>query len=60
MKVIVVGCGYWGKNLVRNFNDLGHLYGILISIMLLRMNSLKNSQSQVLPLKKHANQMQMH
>jgi UDP-2-acetamido-3-amino-2,3-dideoxy-glucuronate N-acetyltransferase len=28
MKVIVVGCGYWGKNLVRNFNDLGHLYGI--------------------------------
>ena len=28
MKVIVVGCGYWGKNLVRNFNDLGHLFGI--------------------------------
>ncbi len=28
MKVVVVGCGYWGKNLVRNFNDLGHLFGI--------------------------------
>ncbi len=28
MKVIVVGCGYWGKNLIRNFYDLGHLYGV--------------------------------
>ena len=25
MKVIVVGCGYWGKNLVRNFAELGAL-----------------------------------
>jgi UDP-2-acetamido-3-amino-2,3-dideoxy-glucuronate N-acetyltransferase len=24
-KVAVVGCGYWGKNLVRNFRDLGAL-----------------------------------
>ncbi len=24
-KVAVVGCGYWGKNLVRNFNQLGAL-----------------------------------
>jgi predicted dehydrogenase len=23
--VAVIGCGYWGKNLVRNFNDLGAL-----------------------------------
>ncbi len=27
-RVAVVGCGYWGKNLVRNFNDLGALAGI--------------------------------
>ncbi|MGN6463029.1 MAG: Gfo/Idh/MocA family oxidoreductase [Pseudolabrys sp.] len=26
--VIVVGCGYWGKNLVRNFAELGALAGI--------------------------------
>jgi predicted dehydrogenase len=24
-KVAVIGCGYWGKNLVRNFNNLGAL-----------------------------------
>jgi UDP-2-acetamido-3-amino-2,3-dideoxy-glucuronate N-acetyltransferase len=23
--VAVIGCGYWGKNLIRNFNDLGAL-----------------------------------
>jgi UDP-2-acetamido-3-amino-2,3-dideoxy-glucuronate N-acetyltransferase len=26
--IAVIGCGYWGKNLVRNFNDLGALYAI--------------------------------
>jgi len=25
MRIAVVGCGYWGKNLVRNFNQLGTL-----------------------------------
>lgn len=25
MSIAVVGCGYWGKNLVRNFNELGAL-----------------------------------
>jgi predicted dehydrogenase len=24
-RVAVVGCGYWGKNLVRNFHQLGAL-----------------------------------
>ena len=24
----VIGCGYWGKNLVRNFYELGALYAI--------------------------------
>ncbi len=27
-KLAVVGCGYWGKNLVRNFHELGYLSGI--------------------------------
>ena len=26
--VVVVGCGYWGKNLVRNFHELGALHGV--------------------------------
>jgi UDP-2-acetamido-3-amino-2,3-dideoxy-glucuronate N-acetyltransferase len=28
MNIGVVGSGYWGKNVVRNFNELGHLYAI--------------------------------
>ena len=28
IKVAVVGSGYWGKNLVRNFYELGALAGI--------------------------------
>ncbi len=27
-RVAVVGCGYWGKNLVRNFAELGHLAAV--------------------------------
>ncbi len=26
--IVVAGAGYWGKNLVRNFYELGHLYAI--------------------------------
>ena len=26
--IAVVGCGHWGKNLVRNFYELGALYSI--------------------------------
>ncbi len=26
--ICVVGCGHWGKNLARNFANLGHLYAI--------------------------------
>ena len=26
--IAVVGCGYWGKNLVRNFYELNSLYTI--------------------------------
>ncbi len=28
-KVAVVGCGYWGKNLVRNFSELGALAAVV-------------------------------
>ena len=28
LKISVVGCGYWGKNLVRNFSDLGVLASV--------------------------------
>lgn len=28
MSVIVVGCGYWGQNLVRNFSELGALAAV--------------------------------
>jgi predicted dehydrogenase len=28
-KVAVIGCGYWGKNLVRNFAELGALAGVV-------------------------------
>ena len=26
--IAVVGCGYWGKNLVRNFSELGAIYSV--------------------------------
>ncbi len=26
--IVVIGCGYWGKNIVRNFYDVGSLYGV--------------------------------
>ena len=28
IRVAVIGCGYWGKNLVRNFAELGALAAI--------------------------------
>src|SRR5947209_4604644 len=28
-RVAVVGCGYWGKNLVRNFSELGALAALV-------------------------------
>jgi UDP-2-acetamido-3-amino-2,3-dideoxy-glucuronate N-acetyltransferase len=28
VNVCVVGCGHWGKNLARNFYELGHLYAL--------------------------------
>jgi predicted dehydrogenase len=29
MSIVVVGCGHWGKNLVRNFAELGALFGVV-------------------------------
>ena len=28
MSVVVIGCGYWGKNLIRNFSEIGELSGV--------------------------------
>ncbi len=28
MNIVVIGCGYWGKNHVRVLNELGHLYAM--------------------------------
>ena len=28
VNVCVVGCGHWGKNLIRSFSEIGRLYGI--------------------------------
>jgi UDP-2-acetamido-3-amino-2,3-dideoxy-glucuronate N-acetyltransferase len=28
VRICVVGCGHWGKNLLRNFHDLGYLHGL--------------------------------
>ena len=28
MNVCVTGCGHWGKNLARNFHEIGHLYAL--------------------------------
>ena len=39
-KVAVVGVGYWGKNLVRNFNELGALASSVI-----RTNPSKSTAS---------------
>jgi len=27
-RICVTGCGYWGKNLARNFNEMGNLYAV--------------------------------
>jgi predicted dehydrogenase len=29
VRVAQVGCGYWGRNLARNFSDLGALAGVV-------------------------------
>ena len=28
MSVAVVGCGHWGKNLIRNFSEIGELSAV--------------------------------
>ena len=28
IKIAVIGCGHWGKNLVRNFHELGALKAV--------------------------------
>ena len=44
--IAVVGCGYWGKNLVRNFYELKSLYAICD----IDEDRLKSSQEKCLNL----------
>ncbi len=45
MKVAVIGAGYWGKNLVRNLNELGILHAVCDSNEQLREGLKKNYKS---------------
>jgi hypothetical protein len=40
LKIAVVGGGYWGKNLVRNFNELGVLHTLCDTDQAIREESL--------------------
>ena len=44
--IAVVGCGYWGKNLVRNFAELGALHTVC-DVDAQMLESLESLQSQV-------------
>jgi len=44
--IAVLGCGYWGKNLVRNFYELGALYGVC-DVDEERLKSLKQKYPEV-------------
>ena len=46
MKVAVIGCGHWGKNLVRNFSELGALVPSVIPMQLWLLNLLQTIMCQ--------------
>jgi UDP-2-acetamido-3-amino-2,3-dideoxy-glucuronate N-acetyltransferase len=46
MKIAVIGCGHWGKNLVRNFYELGSLYAICDS-HLERIDSFYRDENKI-------------
>lgn len=46
----MVGCGHWGKNLVRNVHQLGHFYGVCEA----KTNLLDTLRAQYGPLKAFA------
>ena len=45
--IAIIGCGYWGKNLVRNFYELNSLYAICD----VDEKKLKSFQGKYIPLK---------
>ena len=47
--IVVVGCGAWGMNLIRNFHALGTLFSICDSDKK-RLDLLKISQTQLLAI----------
>lgn len=50
MKIAVVGCGHWGKNLIRNFNELGVLSAVCDSNNE-SLDFIKNNHPQLETLK---------
>jgi UDP-2-acetamido-3-amino-2,3-dideoxy-glucuronate N-acetyltransferase len=44
--IVVIGSGYWGKNLVRNFHELGALHGVC-DIDALTLNSFKEKYAGI-------------
>jgi UDP-2-acetamido-3-amino-2,3-dideoxy-glucuronate N-acetyltransferase len=44
--IVVIGSGYWGKNLVRNFHELGALHGIC-DIDTFTLNSFKDKYAGI-------------
>lgn len=50
IKIAVIGCGYWGKNLVRNFAELGVLTSVCDSNVELAKSAANQYQVQMLSL----------
>jgi cell division GTPase FtsZ len=52
--IAVVGCGYWGKNLVRNFSELGVYIQFVMLILRLQKIMLINIMLKVVLLLKYS------
>ena len=42
IKISVIGCGNWGKNLVRNFSELGALHSVCDANQVLAASASQN------------------
>ena len=57
--IAVVGCGYWGKNLVRNFYEINALYGIC-DVNEERLKSFKEKFTDLVVYKDYKKLMERH
>ena len=51
--IVVLGCGYWGKNIIRNFYELDYLYGVADIDSSISNNFSELYKVKDLQLKKH-------